>query len=354
MKDTATTCIDDGALLLLTRRRLWRSVQAGLPTRSDKSLVLEREGILKRPNFFILGAPKCGTTSLASWLAEHPNIYMPSPKEPFFFDTDAKVVGRIAPHEYVNIYSQAQSTHIAVGEASTTYLYSRKAVPNILSYLGAVPRFIVCVRNPIEMAISLHRHLLFHGVETVKDFEAAWKTHGTRVIESISSSLGSHPSQIHYGPQCMLGEQIGRLFRSVPNRMVLVLVFEDLVRQPGIEYARVLNFLGVSDDHRQTFPIFNEGKEAKSISIARGMRFVTMVKQRFHIRKGLGIQRFITARNAAPKRNLKLSVQTLLELCEYFREDVKTLSQLLGRDFTDWIRPDKQQSPLTAVLNQDG
>ena len=55
---------------------------------------------MKTPNFFILGAPKCGTTSLASWLSTHPNAYMSSQKEPFFFDTDEKVIGRPTPREY--------------------------------------------------------------------------------------------------------------------------------------------------------------------------------------------------------------------------------------------------------------
>jgi hypothetical protein len=77
---------------------------------------------VKTPNFFILGAPKCGTTSLAAWLAAHPAVYMSPLKEPAYFAADLKV-DRPGPQEYRALFSAAGDIHLAVGEASTCYLH---------------------------------------------------------------------------------------------------------------------------------------------------------------------------------------------------------------------------------------
>lgn len=66
-----------------------------------------------------------------------------------------------------------------VTEASTDYLYSRAAVPGILNY-SERPRFIATVRNPVDMAPSLHSHLVFNVEEDIKEFEHAWSIHGLR------------------------------------------------------------------------------------------------------------------------------------------------------------------------------
>jgi hypothetical protein len=279
---------------------------------------------------------------------------MSSQKEPFFFDTDEKVIGRPTPREYQDMFSGVHDNHFAIGEASTTYLYSRRAVSNILSYVGKVPRFIVCVRNPIEMALSLHNHLLFHGVETVNDFEKAWRSHGTQAGGSQRLIFGSHPSQIHYGLQCKLGEQLERLYGSVPERMVLVLVLDDVVREPKAEYDKVLGFLGLPADDQHAFPIYNEGKGTKSITVARIMNFIALAKQTLHIRKGLGIHRYIRDQNAGVKTKPKISLEFLTELSDYFHLDVEKLGSLVGRDFTEWISPQKYRSLVTTHVPREG
>ncbi len=126
------------------------------------------------PNFFILGAPKCGTTSLASWLGEHENIYMSPVKEPNYFNTDVRIIGRLTDWEYQALFRGACEKHMAVGEATTGYLRSRVAVERILDAVSDA-RFIVCIRKPIEMAISYHGELVKSGIETETDFETAWR-----------------------------------------------------------------------------------------------------------------------------------------------------------------------------------
>jgi hypothetical protein len=89
---------------------------------------------VKRPNFFIVGAPKCGTTSLSEYLRSHPNVFMSSPKEPHFFATDLyprNPEGIDSVAAYLQLFTDARDQHQVVGEASASYMFSDAAIPAI-------------------------------------------------------------------------------------------------------------------------------------------------------------------------------------------------------------------------------
>ena len=116
---------------------------------------------MRKPNFFIVGGPKCGTTSLWSWLRTHPDIFMSHLKEPNFFNSDDNL-GISGLTEYEALFRDARVSHTAVGEASVWYLSSPVAVQNILRFEPEA-RFIVLLRNPIEMAVAMHSQMLIGG-----------------------------------------------------------------------------------------------------------------------------------------------------------------------------------------------
>ena len=132
---------------------------------------------MRKPDFFLIGAPKCGTTALATYLSEHPNILLSDPKEPQYFCKDLKWYGNPvkSDEDYLRRFFPGLegSPAAIVGEASSLYLYSKVAVPNILSFQPEA-KFIVMLRNPVEMAYSLHSMLCFQGEEDEKDFLKAW------------------------------------------------------------------------------------------------------------------------------------------------------------------------------------
>jgi hypothetical protein len=101
--------------------------------RIGRKLTSARLKPLRKPTFFIIGAPKCGTTSLAAWLGTHPDAFMSPTKEPDFFNTDDRQ-GVTSLSEYEELFREARNNHIAVGEASVWYLSSSHAVHNILDY----------------------------------------------------------------------------------------------------------------------------------------------------------------------------------------------------------------------------
>lgn len=104
---------------------------------------------LTRPSFLILGAAKCGTTSLYKLLSQHPDIFMAYPKEPMFF---AAEFHRGADY-YWQTYFQGYSGELAVGEAAHLNLYLPYVAPRIKATLEK-PRFIVMCRDPVERARS--------------------------------------------------------------------------------------------------------------------------------------------------------------------------------------------------------
>ena len=127
-----------------------------------------------KPSFFIIGAPKCGTTTLYSWLKSHPDIFMPGGKEPHFFAQNlSDRYCRIRHHDdYMALFDSARNDQCC-GEASVLYSMHPQAIEAILEW-SPVAKFIFMLRNPVDMAPSYHRQLLINLEEDIEDFEQAW------------------------------------------------------------------------------------------------------------------------------------------------------------------------------------
>ena len=162
---------------------------------------------MKEPNFFIIGAPKCGTTSLARWLSEHPEVFMSPVKEPHFFSTDFSLGDFSDENSYYALFADACPNHIAVGEASATYLRSEVAVMNIENKHRRA-RYIVMLRNPVDMAHSLHWQAVFSGDENAEDFEQAWRLNSKRENGQDIPPNCRDPKTVQYRRFCSLGEQL--------------------------------------------------------------------------------------------------------------------------------------------------
>lgn len=302
----------------------------------------------RRPNLFILGAPKCGTTSLAHWLSGHPGIFMSPVKEPKFFNTDARTVGGFSREEYEKLFFGADEKQRWLAEASTAYLRSTTAVSNIVAY-AQEPRFVVCVRNPIEMAVSLHGERIKQGVETETGFEQAWRLQESRQQGRRVPRLCVEPGDLLYGSICRVGHQLERVLAQAGADRVIVVVLDDIKADPAREYRRVLDFLGLPDDGRTRFPTENEALYLPPL-LAGSLRFAALAKQLLRIRTGTGVTTL--ARRALGRRPAKpaLSPELRRELCVYFRDDVNKLSAILGRDFSHWLDGRDPRAEDTAGL----
>ncbi len=294
--------------------------------------------MMKKPNFFILGAPKCGTTSLASWLRQHPSIFMSNPKEPRFFSSDYMLPGRPRTiEEYEKLFDQVTSVHRAVGEATTTYLRSKTAVPYILDYAPQA-RFIVCLRNPIGMAPSVHAQLLKQGVETVSSFARAWELQLSR-MQGKNIPITCHDKKVLiYGENCKLGKQIQRLFETVPREQVLVIFLGDMKADAEKEYRRVLNFLEVEDDGRKHFPVENARAVPRFAMLAQVIIIANLIKIRLGWQKNTGLGSIVYRLNNRLPKKKGISKEMRATLRDYFKKDIARLSQIMDRDLSHWIK----------------
>jgi hypothetical protein len=299
-----------------------------------------------RPDFFVIGAPRCGTTALCTYLAGHPRIGFSRPKETQFFCTDLPGIRFMTADadEYVKLCFGhcAGKNYLAIGEGSVWNLYSKEAVRNILRF-NSKARFIIMLRNPIELCLAFYekrRELLQEDQPT---FELGWRVEAER-SRSRPRHFQGPPGVTGYRDVAMLGEQVERALSLISPHQRLLILFDDFVTDTASVYRQVLQFLGLPDDGRQAFPPINAGQH---IEYPRLWHFVWGNLVRFYplvdpLKRKLGIP----ALNVYPRlarlfmkdRPGRSEIPSSLraEMRSYFDADIKRLSAVMGRDLSYW------------------
>ncbi|WP_026102296.1 sulfotransferase domain-containing protein [Pleurocapsa sp. PCC 7319] len=297
-----------------------------------------------KPNFFIVGAPKCGTTALSEYLREHPNIYMCDPKEPHFFNYDFeqyRVVKTL--EEYLSLFEASTSEHFAIGEASALYLYSSVALEKIQQF-DPQAKIIVMLRNPVDLAYSYHSQLLYASDENEQDFEQAWRLQSIRRKGKKIPKHCRNSAILQYAAVARLGEQIERLLGIFPRKQVEIIFFDDFTNSTKQVYEKVLKFLEVPGDNRTDFRRINQNKSHKLRVIGnfseRPPEFLNDHVMR--AKKILGLERLyildaVRYFNNKVTTRQPLSASFRAELVAEFESDIKKLSQLLDKDLSHWL-----------------
>jgi hypothetical protein len=303
---------------------------------------------VERPNFFMIGAPKCGTTAMTQYLSEHPDVLFSSPKEAKYFHTDFDPAHRLAftDEEYWRMFGGLSTMRAApaVGEGTVWYLYSESAVPNILEY-NPDARFLVMVRNPVELVQALHSQLVYGGDDDVQSFEQAWRLQSERERGHRIPALCRDRKSLQYGPIAKQGEQVSRLFSRVDRAAVRIGVFDDLARDPATEYRATLRFLGLPDDGRSHFPVVNPNRRIRLRSLARALAWGSRLKRRLGVRASLRLWAAFSPLVSTQSPRPPVSDALREELIDYFARDVALLSTLISRDLTHWTSRSGPQGP---------
>lgn len=291
---------------------------------------------MRKPNFFIVGAPKCGTTALAQYLMEHPEVFIPRRKEIFYFNTDINRHDCATMEQYLEYFSDADDRHKAVGEASTFYLYSEDAVPNILRF-NPEAQFVVMLRNPVEMAVAYHAEEVHYFHENVRDFATAWHLQTERRAGRSIPATCPDRKLLMYADVCALGTQLDRLWERVGKDRVLVVLLDDLHKQPDRVYRRVLEFLDVDDDGRSEFPVVNPRKSQRSVSLHSALARLSSVRKRIALERNFGVLEFMVRVNTQRARKRDVSPAIKETLVECFRPEIRKVEDMLERDLSDWL-----------------
>lgn len=202
---------------------------------------------LPKPNLFLIGGAKCATTTLAYYLAQQKSVCWSIPKEPWFFCQEDLRDLRQPLTKGWDWYAQCFSHWHGeewLGDASVSYLYSRVAVQRIMEF-NPKAKFLIILRNPMEVAVSLHRQMLYNRQESVVLFERAWELQHLRKQGREIPKKCANPKFLFYFDWCDWATQLARLWSVVDRKQVLVLFFDELIRDPNGVEKKISGFLGM-------------------------------------------------------------------------------------------------------------
>ncbi len=299
--------------------------------------------MIKKPNFFIIGAPKCGTTALSEYLRSHPDIFFSIPKEPDYFNYDIpskKVYQYTSLEDYLEKCFSGSASYKRVGEGSVRYLFSTVAVDEILK-LDPEAKLIVMLRNPVDLCHSLYHQHLRSKNEDAPSFEEAWSLQESRRNGGHIPETCAHPILLQYSMRCMLGDQIERLFAKAPDHAnIKIISFNEFTRHTKKVYEEILLFLGLQSDGRKDFPVINEYTKVRSHALERLLQLrehILVGKISKKVKTFLGLANWpfavwVTKKNYRKLSKIPLSPEFRNILTEHFRSDVEKVKKLTGID----------------------
>jgi len=303
------------------------------------------------PDFFVVGAPRCGTTSFCRYLARNPQICFSQPKEPHYFTQLSRdpTEAELARDYLDRCFGHCTSEHRAVGEGSVSYLYLPAALERIRR-LNPGARFIAMVRNPLTMLPSYHLRMRFLLQEDEPDFARAWALEPAR---ERGESVPRHcldPRLLLYSKVAQLGAQVQQLYAIAGSERSHVIVFDDLAANPLAVYKSALEFLGVDYDGQTRFESRYESRMYRYrwlqrmlfVPAVKGGKMMETLQQRTRKYNPDGSKRpslfkRVTKWNKVAASPAPLTQPTKDLVRETLRPDVLLLSRLLGRDLTGWL-----------------
>ena len=294
------------------------------------------------PNFLIIGAAKAGTTSLYSYLDQHPQIYMSAEKEPRFFALAGETPCFKGPTQNINRFSVTSleayhqlfagvTDERAVGEASTLYLHSPKATENIRHYIPDA-KLIVGLRDPAERAFSSYVHLVRDGFEPLS-FEAGLRAEQGRIEDNWQPLWFYQQRSFYY-------RYLKRYFDIFGADNIKVYLYDDLAANSMAVAQDIYQFLGVDATFAPDLTRENVSGVPKNSQVQRWLTQDNPVKR---IIKPLLPKRLrrnlvdsVRQNNLGKKPVLQPVVRQ--QLVDLYREDILQLQDLIKRDLTGWLQ----------------
>jgi len=270
-------------------------------------------------NFIGIGAQKSGTSWAYACLYEHPEICAPI-KEIHFFSRPRFEEGK----EWYESHFKNCDAKKLKGEFSTSYLYSKEAPERIHTVYPNV-KLITILRNPVKRAVSHYGNAIKSGEidETV----------------SFADFCAQDSSVVEQG---LYSEQLARYYELFPKDQILVLVYEDIKKNPQAFMSQIYCFLGVLDSFVPSMlhSEINVTRTPKSViidrwmhKVAEGLRAVGFDRVVHKIRQS-GLPDLVRSGNTKVSKPIEIDTRSLES---YFKEDVKKLSAMLGRDLNqEW------------------
>ncbi len=243
------------AAWLKGEQRLRESVRGARATLRSR-----RPGAGRLPDFLVIGGMRCGTTSLFSYLAEHPLVDPAIGKELQYFSVF---------HDRGEKWYRGNFPPVRDGaltfEASPYYLYHPLTPARVAA---AMPegKFIALLRDPVDRAYSHYKHTVERGVEPLS-FADAIAAEEERLAPYLGADLTSKEAHValrsfSYASRGLYAEQLSRWYAHVAPEQILVLRSESMYADPAQTYAECLAFLGLPDYQPRDLEVHSRTKPA--------------------------------------------------------------------------------------------
>lgn len=297
------------------------------------------------PNFLVIGAAKAGTTSLRSYLDQHPSIFVPERGEPSFFahagekpsysgPGDADWNGTLFTQEaaYEALFDKARG-QAAIGEISPRYLYFEKASERIAERIPEA-RLIVILRHPVDRAYS---HFLMNrsrGCEPADTLPDAIEMEAERAAQGWGWDW-------RYVGAGLYHEQMQRYFARFPRDRIKVFLYEDL-KDRDVFFSELFAFLGVDPAFRpDTSARHRKAQQPKSYALQQAIKQPSagkaLIKRLVPARARANLRRWAMARNATVPETLPPELRHQL-FARHFAADCRHLEPLIERSLAPWFR----------------
>ena len=305
------------------------------------------------PDFFVVGAPRCGTTAFCRYLERNPQICFSRPKEPHYFTRvdHAPSAGELR-RDYLNAYfGHYSEEHRALGEGSVSYLYLPETIERI-RHIDPAAKFIALVRSPFRMLPSYHLKMLYLLQEDQEDIAKAWDLQTLREQGKSIPRRCLDPQLLMYSEVARFGAQIKRLFEIAGRDRCHIVVLDDIKAKPLETYKSAIDFIGVDYDGQTDF----EPRYASRTYRYRWLQQLLYIPATLGGKKLEALHRRTTKYNRdGTKRKRKSWIRRIVKfnkvtaspapLSPQMREtvraellpDVELLSDLLGRDLRHWL-----------------
>ncbi len=288
------------------------------------------------PNFFIIGAPRCGTTALTVYLGRHPEVFTAVQKELHHFGevlNDPQYKDRAT---YLAEFADTGDAK-AVGEASVWYLYSELAPAQMLEF-DPHARVIVMLRNPTDMVYSLHSRLLVNGMEDEPDFRKALALESERRDRERLPD-GALPVRPYFYRQVgKYSRHLQRYLEAFGPERVHVIIHDDLRADVEGSYRAVLSFLGVDEKFSFELEVVNEHKTIRSRALYKFLENIPdwAWTLRRLLPRDWSLGTLLKNANTSNVAREPLAEDLRRELNREFAEDVEQTSEFLERDLGHW------------------
>ena len=301
---------------------------------------------MNMPNFLLIGAAKSGTSSLYYYLKQHPDIFMPASrdqKEPDFFTLEGQTQERLGPFgsfqmksaitdlkTYQQLFTDVNDEK-AIGEASTSYIYSQTAAQRIHNYIPDA-KIVAILRDPAERAYSHFLFSLSNGREPHPNFEQALKEEEQRINDGWSF-------QWHHRRRGFYFEQLERYYTIFGPSNVHVCLYEDLRSEPQKLLKSIFDFLEVDNSF-----LANTNKKHNPTKVPKNQTLNSLLNKPNPLKDTIkqflpkGVRQKIT--QPLKDKNLgkpELPKRVRKELISGYHDDILKLQDLIGRDLSLWL-----------------